>query len=237
MRVGYRCRELKAWPGRPACVRSAAMPMSAACLSALLVGALLMASLPAHEASAQAAPATAATQSQANQSPATQSPAAAVAGTLPFAVKAALPDAAPMGSGAYRWFGLKLYDVRLWAERKIAADNWSTTPFALELVYARTLYGERIAKASIDEIRQLGIGKPAQQAEWLAAMTRVFPDVAEGTQLIGVYAPGKATQFLRDGQVVGEIADPEFGKAFFAIWLHPKTSAPKLRAVLLGQKP
>ena len=76
-----------------------------------------------------------------------------------------------------------------------------------------------------------------QQAAWLDAMKRVFPDVKEGTQLVGLYQPGGATQFLRDGQPAGDIADPEFGKAFFSVWLHPKTSATKLRVALFGTKP
>ncbi len=156
----------------------------------------------------------------------------------PAAIRVALPDAELSGGGSYRWFGMKLYDARLWTARKpLTPDNWESTPLALELVYARTLYGERIAKASVDEMRHVGYGTPAQHAAWLEAMKRVFPDVAEGTQLVGIYQPGGATRFIRDGQSVGEIADPEFGKAFFAIWLHPKTSAAKLRLALFGQKP
>ena len=154
---------------------------------------------------------------------------------VPAAIRAALPDAELAGGGSYRWFGLKLYDIRLWARKPLSPDNWESTPLALELVYARTLYGERIAKASVDEMLKVGFGTPAQHAAWLEAMKRVFPDVTEGTQLVGIYQPGGATRFLRDGQPAGEIADPEFGKAFFAIWLHPKTSAPKLRAALLGK--
>jgi hypothetical protein len=33
--------------------------------------------------------------------------------------------------------------------------------------------------------------------------------------------------------VRGEIAEPEFARLFFAIWLDPRTSAPDLRAALL----
>lgn len=146
-----------------------------------------------------------------------------------------LPNAAPVGSGSFRWFGLKVYDARLWAERRsIGADDWVRTPLALELTYARTLYGSRIADASVDEMKKLGIGSAAQRRAWLDAMKQIFPDVEQGTQLIGVYRPGQATRFIRNGVAVGEIADPEFGPAFFAIWLHPRTSAPKLRAALLG---
>ncbi len=147
-----------------------------------------------------------------------------------------LPQASPLGSGSFRWFGLKLYDARLWAERRSFNGNeWMRTPLALELTYARTLYGARIAEASIDEMKKLGLGSAAQQRAWLDAMKQVFPNVEEGTQLIGLYQPGQATRFYRDGVAVGEVADPEFGPAFFAIWLHPRTSAPKLRAALLGK--
>jgi hypothetical protein len=41
---------------------------------------------------------------------------------------------------------------------------------------------------------------------------------------------------LLNGDPLGEIADPAFGPAFFAIWLHPETSAPKLRSALLGKR-
>ncbi len=147
-----------------------------------------------------------------------------------------LPQATALGSGAFRWFGLKLYDARLWAERRsFSADDWARTPLALELTYARSLYGTRIADASVDEMKKLGLASPAQQRAWRDAMKQVFPDVDEGTQLVGIYQPGQPTRFYRDGVAVGEVADPEFGPAFFAIWLHPRTSAPRLRAALLGK--
>ncbi len=66
-------------------------------------------------------------------------------------------------------------------------------------------------------------------------MKQVFPDVDKTTQLTGLYVPGQPTRFLRNGTTIGEITDPAFGPAFFAIWLHPKTTAPKLRTALLGQ--
>lgn len=153
------------------------------------------------------------------------------------AIRTAVADASLIGKGQYTWFGLSLYEARLWADKKnFSAANWSGSSVALELIYARRLYGERIAVASIDEIKKLGMGTPAQHDAWLSAMKKMFPDVEEGTQLIGVYAPGQPTRFYRDGVSLGEVSDPEFGSAFFGIWLHPKTTAPKLRAALLSGK-
>lgn len=151
-------------------------------------------------------------------------------------MKQVLPDATVIGSGSFRWLGLKLYDASLWAARtNFNPDQWQNAPLALELNYARSLEGKRIADASIDEMKKLGIGNPTQHKAWGDAMRQLFPDVDKTTQLTGVYIPGQATRFFRNGAPIGEVADPAFGPAFFAIWLHPNTTAPKLRTALLGQ--
>lgn len=148
-----------------------------------------------------------------------------------------LPATTVIGSGTFRWFGLKLYDATLYAERdSFNGDNWSAVPLALELAYARSLDGDKIAVASVDEMKKLGVATPAQLRAWEVAMKQVFPNVTEGTRLTGIYQPGQATRFLLNGEPIGEIADPAFGPAFFAIWLNPATSAPKLRASLIGKR-
>ena len=156
---------------------------------------------------------------------------------VPEYVTAALPEATLIGGAPMRWFGLKIYDARLWANKKtLQANTWSSQPLMLELVYARQLAGEKIALRSIEEMKHLGIGSPSQHASWLEAMKRIFPNVESGMQLTGLYQPGQATRFYRNGTQIGEISDPDFGPAFFAIWLHPRSSAPELRAALLGLK-
>lgn len=157
--------------------------------------------------------------------------------SAPPHISSVIPNAHLTGSGTYRWFGLKIYDAQLWTgQAGIAPDALRSNPFALDLHYARHLVGEKIADASLDEIRKIGIGTPAQHAAWLTSMTALFPDVEKDTHLTGFYAPGKPTRFFLNGIAIGEIADPEFGPAFFAIWLHPKTSAPAFRRALLGLK-
>jgi hypothetical protein len=164
-------------------------------------------------------------------------PVAALAQSSPAYVRQALPESTLVGQGLYRWFGLSIYKARLWGDKtKVTAAGWSGSPFALELEYTRTLYGEKIAIASIDEIKKLGIGTNAQHDQWLADMKKIFPNVEEGQQLTGLFSPGQPSRFFLNGSSIGEIADPEFGLAFFGIWLHPKTSAPKLRQLLLGTK-
>lgn len=158
--------------------------------------------------------------------------ATAQAATIPAHIQHALPDARLSGEGSYRWFGLKIYDASLWVGEQGYQTNLAR--FILNLNYARDLYGERIAQASMDEIRQLGMGNSAQQQAWLSAMKALFPDVKEGSQISGLLIPEHGARFYLDGKVLGEIKDPEFAKAFFAIWLDPRTSAPGLRSKLLA---
>jgi hypothetical protein len=164
-------------------------------------------------------------------------PFTASAQSAPAYIKQVLPEAALVGQGLYRWFGLSVYKARLWSDKtRVTPSGWQSSSLALELEYTRTLYGEKIAIASIDEIKKLGLGSAAQHEQWLADMKKIFPDVNEGQQLTGVFTPGQASRFFFNGKHVGDIDDPEFGLAFFGIWLHPKTSAPKLRQALLGSK-
>lgn len=148
----------------------------------------------------------------------------------PAPVDSVLPGARLAGHGAYTYFGLKIYDAELWVGEK---GYQAGAPFVLDLRYARKLDGRKIAEASADEMEKLGAGTPAQRKAWLARMTEIFPDVREGARISGVYLPASGTTFYLDGRVLASVPDPEFARAFFAIWFDPRTSAPKLRAGLL----
>ena len=164
-------------------------------------------------------------------------PLTAIAQPTPAYVRQVLPESTLVGQGMYRWFGLSVYQARLWGDKtKVTPTGWSGSSFALELEYTRTLYGEEIAIASIDEIKKLGLGTSVQQAQWLADMKKIFPDVEKGYLLTGIFIPEQPSRFFLNGEAIGDIADPEFGRAFFGIWLDSKTSAPKLRRALLHMK-
>jgi Chalcone isomerase-like len=164
----------------------------------------------------------------------TQSTAASPHGTFaPDHVRRHIDDARPLGGGRLTWFGLHVYDAQLFVPRAFDAANPAAQPFALELTYARSLDGRAIAERSRDEIARLSLGSDVQRTRWLADMTAIFPDVKPGQRLAGIYRPGSGTRFYLNGLFLGEIADPEFGRAFFAIWLDPRTSSPQLRASLL----
>jgi hypothetical protein len=152
---------------------------------------------------------------------------------LPGALQPAAQDFRLLGSGRMSWFGLQLYDVALWSP---SARFDASQPFALALRYLRGFKGDRIAERSVAEIERLGLGDPAKRAKWGAEMKRVFPDVVPGDTLTGVYRPGVGAEFFHRDAPIGRIADPEFARAFFSIWLDERTREPKLRERLIGTR-
>lgn len=153
--------------------------------------------------------------------------------TLPPELSQALPEAQLRGSASMVFLGMLVYDVRLWAPQPPAPDP-SSQPLALELVYARRLVGKRIAERSLGEMRRIGEFSNAQADRWLQAMLQLFPDVQAGDRLTGVQQPGRGARFFHNGRARGEVADADFARLFFGIWLSPRTSEPKLRQQLLG---
>jgi hypothetical protein len=152
----------------------------------------------------------------------------------PPEVSAELPDARLQGRGRLSWFGLPIYDARLWVGARFDAGRYDELPLALELVYARTLRGREIAERSLAEMERLGTITAPQGERWLAAMRQSFPDVARGDRITGMQHPGRAARFYVNGTLGGEVRDAAFARRFFAIWLAPQTSEPALRQALLG---
>lgn len=151
----------------------------------------------------------------------------------PFAAHASSDPTAGLrrwGSGNFRRFGFLVYEATLWA-----GDDPLRPPLALRLTYKRNIAGQAIAEASVKEMRQLGVTDEALLARWGAQMARLFPDVRAEDQILGLHLP-EGARFFFNGRPLGELSEPAFARAFFAIWLDPRTSAPELRAALLRRE-
>ena len=162
--------------------------------------------------------------------------AAAAPATAPAFVSVDVPDARLAGEGEFTWFGMRIYQAQLWVGPLGYQDAMpETAPFVLELRYARALDGDKIADASVEQMQKIGAGSPQQRQAWLATMRRIFPDVKQGQRLAAAWRAGIApgVRFYLDGKVLADVPDGDFARAFFAIWLSPASTAPKLRSALL----
>lgn len=160
---------------------------------------------------------------------------AGAAGDPPVFVRRVLPDAALAGEGRLRFFGLRIYDARLWVGRRFEADNFGAYPLALELTYHRAFAGADIAKRSIEEIGHQGGVTPDQALRWRTELAGLLPDVQPGDCLTGLYRPGRGMTVWQESRQLGSIEDAELALRFFGIWLSTRTSEPDLRSALLAR--
>ena len=149
-----------------------------------------------------------------------------------FEPPAGIPEVGEVGRGKFSRFGFSVYEARLWAPSGRYVPH---LPFALSLTYQWSIESARIVKSSLDEMAKLGVPIDAYP-QWRDQLARVLPDVAAGDTLTGVYQPGEGAIFYHQGKSTGRI-DDSLARAFFAIWLDPRTSEPSLRQALLGGKP
>lgn len=158
----------------------------------------------------------------------------AVALAAPAEVAGAITAPRLWGRGTLRFFGLLVYEARLWAGADFVPQRYDGHAFALELQYARKLEGAAIAQRSIVEMRRSAMLNDSQAQAWQSAMTSAFPNVVAGDRLTGVHVPGDVTRFFHNGLPTSAVADPMFARAFFGIWLATSTSEPDLRRQLIG---
>ena len=144
-----------------------------------------------------------------------------------------LPNARLAGQGLLRFWGLEVYQASLWVVPGFRPASFAEHPFALELEYRRSFQAGAIAERSLQEMRRLAPLSDEQARQWQQALQQILPDVRPGDRIVGLHRPGQGARFEQGGRLLGEIADPEFARLFFGIWLSPSTSVPALREALL----
>ena len=88
--------------------------------------------------------------------------------------------------------------------------------------------------ATVRPARRVAELDDARAKAWLDLMLRAFPTVAAKDRLTGVHDGRGGVAFFHNGQPTASVADAEFARLFFGIWLAPQTSAPALRQALIG---
>lgn len=169
--------------------------------------------------------------------PHTRSLLGALALAVPLVAQASvaeLPDAVQAGQGRLSFLGLAVYEARLWVAPQFRRSAFDQHAFALELHYLRGFKARDIAERSLQEMQREGPIDAAQAERWKQALGQLLPDVRQGDRLTGVHRPGQGAEFFHNGKRIGLLADAEFARRFFGIWLSPATSAPQLRDALLA---
>lgn len=159
------------------------------------------------------------------------------ASATPPWVRQSLPGAMLAGEGQMRFFGLRIYDARLWVSPDFQASSYGAHPLALELTYHRAFTGAAIAQRSVEEMQRQATLPSAQAKRWQQRLAALLPDVQPGDRLTGLYQPQQGMRLWHGSQELGAMNDVELARMFFGIWLSPRTSEPGLRSALLARRP
>jgi hypothetical protein len=142
-----------------------------------------------------------------------------------------------LGQSTYDWFLVKLYTAELWAPTPVQSmDQLWQTPFALSLTYDIRIKPAKLAQVTLEQMEHQAPVAPDVAERWVQQLTQLYPPIAKGTTLIGLYNPAGRMALYCDGKLLGEIQDSDFSKRFFQIWLDARSSYPKNRLQLLGWK-
>lgn len=159
---------------------------------------------------------------------------AAVASTLPAPVVEQGYALRKVGGGELKWLGLPIYDASLWTSTGRYTGFGAGDTVALSLWYQRAFTRDQLLDITETAWRKLGQPDAAQRERWLAELRRAWSDVAPGHNVTTVVVPGGPTRFYDQRGRFAQVDDPEFGPAFLAIWLDPRSVVRDLRRQLLG---
>lgn len=142
-------------------------------------------------------------------------------------VKQQITQAEVVGEGRLVYWGFQVYDAQLFASKE------SMGGYALNLQYLRPFEAQDIYKQTLEEMQKMGVSKE-KRTLWDAQLVKAFKTVKKGDSITAIKKSRDFTHLFHNGQPMSEIRGEELSKAFFSIWLHPRTSVPKLRLSLLG---
>ena len=115
------------------------------------------------------------------------------------------------------------------------AYNQELSPLALEFNYMMDIDAKDLVEETINQWRELELDEHPEEKQWAEQLNVIWPNVADGDQLIFRVNDQLHARFYYNQEYVGTIESKEFSDRFAAIWLSENTTAPKVRKKLLGQ--
>jgi len=158
----------------------------------------------------------------------------AVASSLPTSVLEQGYGLRKVGSGELRWLGFPIYDASLWTSTGRYSGFGAEGTVALSLWYQRAFSREQLVSITETAWKKLGQPDARQRERWAGELRRAWNDVAPGRNVTTVVIRGGPTRFYDQQGRFAQVDDPDFGPAFLAIWLDPRSVVADLRRDLLG---
>lgn len=109
------------------------------------------------------------------------------------------------------------------------------TPVRLELTYKRNIRSHHFLKHARKEWAHQGLPEALIEAN-AKSLADAFPDIKKGETLSIQTGEDGSGSLFHNGEKIFHIEDPELVQSFINIWLSEKTSRPKHREKLIGER-
>ncbi len=144
-----------------------------------------------------------------------------------------LLDLRPVGAARLKVLLWAIYDSSLYSDD---GEYRGVTPgLALRIDYRRNIPAARLISQTRKEWQRLSLYGP-QSESWLASLADLWPDVRRGDSLVLRVNGDLGSDFFLNEELLGTVADPDFGADFLAIWLSDRSSYPDLSRQLRGNQ-
>ncbi len=143
-------------------------------------------------------------------------------------ISQSLTDAQHKGSATFRYFGVPIYDARLFTPQG-AAFSWERE-IGLHLTYRKTLGQKALVKSTLDEMARQGNPAPPRDL-----LERCFQTVSKGDSYLAVSDGPDRVGFWRNGQKTCTLSYPGAKLAFMSIFLGNDTWSATFTRQLKGQ--
>lgn len=142
-----------------------------------------------------------------------------------------------VGSTTFTWGFWTLYHARLYTPAGTWQGHPSKDPFLLSLCYARDFKAVDLAEQTGEEWEDMGLRITDQRQQWIEQIGKLWPNVEDGDTLtLEVNGEGES-RFYINGDYLGQIDDPNFGRDFSAIWLKSREEYSEEQQALTGNGP
>ncbi len=153
---------------------------------------------------------------------------------LPLSAQAALvedelPGAQMRGEATFRYFGIPIYDARLYTISGAPLD-WEKD-FALELTYRRKVSQRALVESTLQEFRRIGNALPLR-----TELSVCFSDVADGDRYMAISNGPDEVSFWRNEILMCRLRYPASKTRFMGIFLGDNTRSPSFTGRLLGEE-
>ncbi|MCB2136480.1 MAG: hypothetical protein KDE08_11140 [Rhodobacteraceae bacterium] len=149
-------------------------------------------------------------------------------GALATPVSSAFPAGELRGQATLRFFGLPLYQARLYTPGGKALD-WQED-MALELTYLRRLSETELVTSTLREFSRTGASLPVKDQ-----LEQCYDDVGKGDRYLAVSNGPDEVLFWRNDRHMCALTYPRIKYRFMAIFLGENTRSPAFTRKLRGQ--